>query len=238
MLFIIIMNYHYNIIIIYLYFIYFNQINNANLFNDKIQNIEDNLEDFIINLTSLNNTLSSYSNSSPLLFNPLFFQEKDLEILFINLLQFCNICITIFYSITINGLGKSELDEADKSKPPPEDGKVYEGGYGMSDGAQGMENITKEIEDEEQLLGLRDENNNSNDNNEKNDKNEEINEDGEDNAFEMKNDFKEDTKKEMNDEDENGVKKDNSDIEREEDEVNNNDNNKMGDEDIQDDLNE
>ena len=214
------------------------QESNHNLFNDKIQNIEDNLEDFIINLISLNNALSSYYNSSPLLFNPLFFQEKDLEILFINLLQFCNICITIFYSITINGLGKSELDEADKTKSPPEDGKVYEGGYGMSDGAQGMENITKEIEDEEQLLGLRDENNNNNDNGEKNDKNEENNEDEEDNAFEMKNDFKEDTKKEMNDEDENGERKDNSDIEREEDEVNNNDNNKMGDEDIQDDLSE
>ena len=214
------------------------QESNHNLFNDKIQNIEDNLEDFITNLTSLNNALSSYGNSSPLLFNPLFFQEKDLEILFLNLLQFCNICITIFYSITINGLGKCELNEADKPKPPPEDGKVYEGGYGMSDGAQGMENISKEIEDEEQLLGLRDENNNNNNNSEKNDKNEENNEEGEDIAFEMKNDFKEDTKKEMNDEDENGERKDNSDIEREEDEVNNNDNNKMGDEDIQDDLSE
>ena len=177
------------------------QESNHNLFNDKIQNIEDNLEDFITNLTSLNNALSSNGNSSPLLFNPLFFQEKDLEILFINLLQFCNICITIFYSITINGLGKCELNEENKPKPPPEDGKVYEGGYGMSDGAQGMENISKEIEDEEQLLGLRDENNNNDNNGEKNDKNEENNEEGEDIAFEMKNDFKEDTKKEMNDED-------------------------------------
>ena len=212
--------------------------NNIHLFNDKNQNIEDNLDDFIANLTSLNNNLLLYSDSSPLSFNPLSFQEKDLEILYINLLQFCNICITIFYSVTINGLGKSEQEESEKPKPPPEDGKVYEGGYGMSDGAQGMENITKEIEDEEQLLGLRDDNNNNENNNEnKNDNNNENNND-EDNAFEMKNDFKEDFNKEMNDENENGERMDNSDVEREEDSVNNNDNNKMGDEDVQDDLSE
>ena len=209
---------------------------NKNLFNDKIQNIEDNLDDFISNLTNLYKTLSSYNESSPLLFNPLSFKQNDLEILYINLLQFCNICITIFYSITINGLGKEDQNQQEKSKPPPEDGKVYEGGYGMSDGAQGMENITKEIEDEEQLLGLRDENNNNNENNEN--KNEGENKDDEDNAFEMKNDFKEDFNKEMNDEDENNERKDNSDVEREEDSVNNNDNNKMGDQDVQDDLSE
>ena len=213
--------------------------NNNNLFNDKIQNIEDNLDDFISNLTSLSKSLSLYNESSPLLFNPLLFQEKDLEILYINLLQFCNICITIFYSITINGLGKSEQDQPEKSKPPPEDGKVYEGGYGMSDGAQGMENITKEIEDEEQLLGLRDENNKNNNEKENNNENEnKEDKDDNDNAFEMKNDFKEDFSKEMNDEDENNERKDNSDVEREEDSVNNNDNNKIGDEDIQDDLSE
>ena len=210
---------------------------NKNLFNDKIQNIEDNLDDFISNLTTLSKTLSSYNESSPLLFNPLLFKQTDLEILYINLLQFCNICITIFYSITINGLGKEDQNQQEKNKPIPEDGKVYEGGYGMSDGAQGMEDITKEIEDEEQLLGLRDENNkNENEENKNEGENKDYKDD--DNAFEMKNDFKEDFNKEMNDDDENNERKDNSDIEREEDSVNNNDNNKMGDEDVQDDLSE
>ena len=209
-------------------------INNANLFNDKIQNIEDNLDDLITNLTNLNKSLILYTDKNPLLYNPLSFNEKDLELLYIDLLQFCNICTTIFYSITINGLGKSEQDENKDQNKNPEDGAVYEGGYGMSGDGQGMENITKQIEDEEQLLGLRDENDNDN-----NDNNNDNNENKEEDAFEMKTDFKEDYNKEIN-EDENGGKKENenSDIEREEDSVDNNDNNKMGDKDIQDDLSE
>ena len=207
--------------------------NNTNLFNDKIQNIEDNLDDLITNLTNLNKSLISYGEKSPLLYNPLSFNEKDLNLLYIDILQFCNICTTIFYSITINGLGKSDQDENPNQNKNPEDGAVYEGGYGMSGDGQGMENITKQIEDEEQLLGLRDENNDNNNEND-NDENKE-----QDDAFEMKTDFKEDYNKEMN-EDENGEKKENenSDIEREEDSVDNNDNNKMGDKDVQDDLSE
>ena len=207
--------------------------NNTNLFNDKIQNIEDNLDDLITNLTNLNKSLISYGEKSPLLYNPLSFNEKDLNLLYIDILQFCNICTTIFYSITINGLGKSDQDENPNQNKNPEDGAVYEGGYGMSGDGQGMENISKQIEDEEQLLGLRDENNDNNNEND-NDENKE-----QDDAFEMKTDFKEDYNKEMN-EDENGEKKENenSDIEREEDSVDNNDNNKMGDKDVQDDLSE
>ena len=207
--------------------------NNTNLFNDKIQNIEDNLDDLITNLTNLNKSLISYGEKSPLLYNPLSFNEKDLNLLYIDILQFCNICTTIFYSITINGLGKSDQDENPNQNKNPEDGAVYEGGYGMSGDGQGMENITKQIEDEEQLLGLRDENNDNNNEND-NDENKQ-----QDDAFEMKTDFKEDYNKEMN-EDENGEKKENenSDIEREEDSVDNNDNNKMGDKDVQDDLSE
>ena len=208
-------------------------INSTNLFNDKIQNIEDNLDDLITNLSNLNKLLISYGDKNPLLYNPLSFNEQDLNILYIDILQFCNICTTIFYSITINGLGKSEQDENKAQNKNPEDGAVYEGGYGMSGDGQGMENITKQIEDEEQLLGLREENDDNNNN--ENDNNENKEED----AFEMKTDFKEDYNKEMN-EDENGEKKEdeNSNIEREEDSVDNNDNNKMGDKDVQDDLSE
>ena len=209
-------------------------INMTNLFNDKIQNIEDNLDDLITNLTNLNKAIISFGEKNPLLYNPLSFNEKDLELLYIDLLQFCNICTTIFYSITINGLGKSEQDEDNNKNKNPEDGKVYEGGYGMSGDGQGMENISKQIEDEEQLLGLRDENNDNN--NENNNDNNEDNKDQED-GFEMKTDFKEDINKEIKEE-ENEMNKENSDIEREEDSVENNDNNKMGDKDVQDDLNE
>ena len=205
-----------------------------NLFNDKIENMEDNLDDLITNLTNLYNSLLLQKEKNPLSYNPLYLNIKDLEILYVDILQFCNICTTIFYSITINGLGKLEQDLQQENNKQPEDGAVYEGGYGMSGDGQGMENISKQIEDEEQLLGLRDENDNNNDK-ENNDNNNENKE--QDDAFEMKTDFKEDYNKEMNNEDD-GDKKENSDIEREEDSVDNNDNNKMGDKDVQDDLSE
>ena len=209
--------------------------NMKNLFNEKIQNIEDNLDDLITNLTNLNKVLISYQEKNPLLYNPLSFNEKDLEILYIDILQFCNICTTIFYSITINGLGKLDQEAQQNQNKDQDDGKVYEGGYGMSGNGQGMENISKQIEDEEQLLGLRDENNDNNKDDNNNDNNEENKE--QDDAFEMKTDFKEDFNKEIK-EDENEEKNENSDIEREEDSVENNENNKMGDKDVQDDLSE
>ena len=183
--------------------------NLANLFNSKIENVEDNLDDLITNLTNLNKALITHSEKNPLSYNSLLFKEKDLEILYIDLLRFCNICTTIFYSITINGLGKSDQDLQQNKENQPEDGKVYEGGFGMSGDAKGMENISKQIEDEEQLLGLRDENNDNN-NNENNDNNENNNKEEED-GFEMKTDFKEDFNKEMNEDD--NEEKNNSDIE-------------------------
>ena len=209
--------------------------NMKNLFNEKNENIEDNLDDLISNLTNLNKILISSVENNPLSYNYSSLNIKDLEILYIDLLQFCNICTTIFYSVTINGLGKATQEEPEKNQNQ-EDGKVYEGGYGMSGDAKGVENISKQIEDEEQLLGLRDENdNNDNNNDDENNNNNEENKD--DDAFEMKTDFKEDYNKEMN-QNESEENKENSDIEREEDSVENNDNNKMGDKDIQDELND
>ena len=170
--------------------------NMKNLFNEKNENIEDNLDDLISNLTNLNKILISSVENNPLSYNYSSLNIKDLEILYIDLLQFCNICTTIFYSVTINGLGKASQEEPEKNQNQ-EDGKVYEGGYGMSGDAKGVENISKQIEDEEQLLGLRDENdNNDNNNDDENNNNNEENKD--DDAFEMKTDFKEDYNKEMN----------------------------------------
>ena len=191
--------------------------NNTNIDND---NDIFNINTLITNITNFRASLpeSLYKISSITI--------PQLTDLLISIEKLSNLTISIFYNISKNGFCGSEET---KQEEGGEASGVREGGYGMAD-AQGVEDITKEIEDEEQLLGLKEEKDSNNNNEGNKEENEEKKEGEEDNGFEMKTDFKEDFKKEIdNDENDEKGNKDNSDVEREEDEVDNEDNNKMYD---------
>jgi MoxR-like ATPase len=140
-----------------------------------------------------------------------------------SILKLNNTSVSIFYNVSINGYCKPE--KATGGKDNNDKGGVHEGGFGMAEG-EGIEDISKQIEDEEQLLGLKDETQQSNEDKKQNNENK-------DTGFETKTDFKEDQKMDISEEDEENKAEsvNESDIEREKDDVDFGEENKMYDKD-------
>lgn len=157
----------------------------------------------------------------------IFITFKNLIDVIHSLLKLTNLSVSIFYNLSVNGFCEAEKPKFSDSSD--DKGGIYEGGMGMAD-AQGVEDVSKEIEDEEQLLGLKEEN--KNDMNDQNNKNKNEKKD-KNSGFETKNDFNGDEKLEFSDveEDEQNESMDNSNVEREKDKVDKADNNKMYDKD-------
>ncbi len=159
------------------------------------------------------------------LIRKLFLTLKNLIDLIYSLFKLTNLSVSIFYNLSVNGF--CQEDKYKNSSSSNQEGGVFEGGMGMTDG-QGVEDISKEIEDEEQLLGLKDDNKDSINKNNQN-KNEKKDKKS---GFEVKTDFNEDEKMEFSENDEEEVESDdNSNVEREKDKVDNGDDNKMYDKD-------
>jgi midasin len=181
--------------------------------NDDNNNTNNDNESALYNLNKLIENIevfTTFNNESLPLHVISFSVLPKVNDILLSLFKLANISITIFYNISLNGFCTPEQVKADNSKS--EGNAVHEGGYGMAEG-EGMEDITKQIEDEEQLLGLKEENENKEDDGNYNNGKNEENGDKKESGFEMKTDFKEDFKEEIGgDED-----KENSDIEREED---------------------
>jgi len=155
---------------------------------------------------------------------------SELSHLVYSVLKLSNLFISIFYNISVNGFCQPPNMKQDGSGE--QSSGVHEGGFGMSD-AQGVEDISKEIEDEEQLLGLKEDRKEDMDTTDnkpdsKKDKN---------SGFEMQTDFKEDFKEELSensdndDEEEKQNEEKEEDIDREKDNVDDAKDNKMYDKD-------
>jgi midasin (ATPase involved in ribosome maturation) len=71
--------------------------------------------------------------------------------------KFSFIIQRIFIYLIFEGFcGEDDKEEDDKQKEQnDEDDKYFEGGMGMGDGKGGKENVSKEIEHEEQIEGLK-----------------------------------------------------------------------------------
>lgn len=107
-----------------------------------------------------------------------------------SLAKFSFITQRIFIYLIFEGFcGEDDKDEEEKQKEQnDEDDKYFEGGMGMGDGKGGKENVSKEIEHEEQIEGLK--NYESEEEKQENEeKNDQKNDEEEDNDFEMQNDF-------------------------------------------------
>jgi len=185
----------------------------------------DNLEN-LIKITNCEFQLNAY-NKIPQCQNikKIFLTMKCLIDIIFSLFKLTNLSISIFYNLSVNGF--CQEDNFKNAKSLNQEGGVFEGGMGMSDG-QGVEDISKEIEDEEQLLGLKDDDKKNIDKNNQN-KNEKKDKKS---GFEVKTDFNEDQKMEFSENEEEEMENDdNSDIEREKDKVDRGDDNKMYDKD-------
>ena len=140
------------------------------------------------------------------------------------------VAMSIFYNVSINGFCPSNSEVQDNNKSMQEKGnQLQEGGHGMADG-EGYDNISKEIEDEEQLLGLRDDTNNNINNKTNENKENKNNDENKDNGFEIDEDFNADYEEDVPNKDD-ITKESQEDINREKDLVNDPDENKLFDKD-------